>query len=311
MILTVTVNPALDKNYIVPGFTVSGIHRVETMTNVPAGKGINVARVLHSLGIPSIATGFLGGHTGKQIAAGLKEGLVAHDFVWIKEESRCSTLIFDPNHGVHSEVIEPGPKIPPGAWKRLNRKLKELAPHCKWIVFSGSPPPETPTDAYYKLIKEVQTFGVKVVLDTRGPWLRDGIKAGPNLIKPNWDEFQELVGTCDSIPHAMDKGRNLLAQGIETVVVSMGAQGAFAVQRDQAYVVQKLPPIELVSAVGSGDSLVAGILAKLWMDQELADALRFGLAVASSNATHFGAGIFQPKQVEQLEHAISIEKITF
>lgn len=309
MILTVTVNPALDKNYIVPGFDPTGIHRVQTMSTVPAGKGVNVSRVLQALGVSTMATGFLGGLTGKQIEAGLKGAGVKHDFVRIRAESRLSILLLDADHEVHSEVIEPGPSIPPGAWKRLNKKILELAPKCSWVVFAGSPPPDTSPHIYFKLMEEVKALGIKVALDTRGPWLREGVLAKPDLIKPNWDEFQELVGPCYSTMQALDKARELVKEGLGMVVVSMGAKGALGVQTAGAYLVRQLPPIRLVSPVGSGDSLVAGILAKLQEGKDFPDALRFGLAVASSNAAHFGAGVFDSIQVAQLEAEISVEKI--
>lgn len=311
MILTVTLNPALDKNYVVDNFALTGIHRVQSMSTIPAGKGLNVSRVLRQLGIPTKATGILGGHTGKLIQAKLNEEQVANDFVWIRAESRCSILIVDQTNQVHTEVIEPGPTIPQGALGRLNKKLKELAPQSSWVVFSGSPPPDTSPQVYFHMIKLVQKAGAKVALDTRGPWLKAGIKAQPDLIKPNWDEFQELVGPCYSTVQAFDKARHLVTKGVETVVVSMGSKGALAVHGAEAYAVQNLPPIEVISPVGSGDSLVAGLLATLQRGGEFPEALRDGVAIATSNAAHFGAGIFDFEQVAYLKKEISVEKIPY
>ncbi|HHT69910.1 MAG TPA: 1-phosphofructokinase family hexose kinase [Firmicutes bacterium] len=309
MILTVTVNPALDKNYDVPGFALQGIHRVHSMSTVPAGKGLNVSRVLHNLGVATIATGFVGGFTGRQIEDGLDHLQVEHNFVRIRAESRSNCLIVDHNQDVHCEIKEPGPSIPRNAWKRLEKKIVELAPKCSWVVFAGSPPPDTQASIYVPLIRSVQALGIKVALDTRAPWLKEGIKAKPDLIKPNWEEFQELVGPCYSTVQGLGKARELVEQGLGTVVVSMGAKGAFAVNREGSYLVQELPPIKVISPIGSGDALVAGLLSKLEDDAPFDNAFRFGLAVACSNAAHFGAGIFDPVQVKSLEQEVTVDQV--
>ncbi|MCK9525383.1 MAG: 1-phosphofructokinase family hexose kinase [Limnochordia bacterium] len=311
MILTVTVNPALDKNYLVPGFGLSGIHRAQSMSIVPAGKGINVARVLKTLGVKTLATGIVGGYTGRQIEAGLKGLDVPYDFVRIRAESRANALIYDPQRKVHTELKEPGPDVPTDAWKRLEAKIMHLAPACSWVVFAGSPPPSTPAQVYAPLIRGVKALGVKVALDTRGPWLQEGVKAQPDLIKPNWEEFQELVGRCQSTMEGLSKARDLVNQGLATIVVSMGGQGAMAVHQGQSYLAEQLPPIEVMSPIGSGDTLVAGLLSQWVAGREFAGAFRFGLAAATSNAAHFGAGEFDPLQTEALDKAITINRIEF
>ena len=171
MILTVTLNPSIDKNYIVQNFKLNGIHRAQKMMALPGGKGINVSRVLHSLGVPTKATGIVGGFTGKKIEKFLKKESVPYSFVQIRAESRTNILILDEFSDMHCEINEQGPSIPVGAWDRLYIKLKDLAPSCSWVVFAGSPPSETSPQIYYRLIKQVQEYGVKVALDTRGKWL--------------------------------------------------------------------------------------------------------------------------------------------
>lgn len=309
MILTVTLNPALDKNYVVKNFALTGIHRVGKMSTIPAGKGLNVSRILHQLEVPTLATGVLGGHTGKLINSLLEAEGVGGDFVWIREESRCSILITDEVHKAHTEVIEPGPTIPQGAIGRLNSKLEELAPQSSWVVFSGSPPPTTTNKIYYNMINLVKKAGVKVLLDTRGPWLKEGIKAKPDLIKPNWHEFQELVGPCYSTMQAFEKAHDLVRQGVQTVVVSMGSKGALAVHGNKSYQIQNLPPIDVVSPVGSGDSLVAGLLAALNQGADFPTAFRQGVAIATSNAAYFGAGIFNAEQVANFQKQIVVEQV--
>ncbi len=310
MILTVTVNPALDKNYIVPGFTLTGIHRVESMSTIPAGKGLNVSRALRALGVPTMATGISGGFTGRQIESSLTQLGIQHHFVRIRDESRANSLLLDLHRSVHTEVKEPGPHIPKDAWKRLETKILELAPSCSWIVFAGSPPPDTSPQIYFRLIKCIQPLGVKIALDTRGPWLQEGIKAHPDLIKPNWEEFQELVGPCYSTVQGIHKARQLQEQGIGTIVVSMGAKGAMAVHGNSNYLIQEPPSVDVVSPIGSGDTLVAGLLSKWRGNDDFVQAFRFGIAAASSNAAHFGAAVFDPIQASMLEREIVVEQIS-
>jgi len=311
MILTVTLNPSIDKNYIVQNFKLNGIHRAPKMMALPGGKGINVSRVLHSLGVPTKATGIVGGFTGKKIEKFLKKESVPYSFVQTRAESRTNILILDEFSDMHCEINEQGPSIPVGAWDRLYIKLKDLAPSCSWVVFAGSPPSETSPQIYYRLIKQVQEYGVKVALDTRGKWLEEGIKAKPNFIKPNWDEFQELVGPVHSTVHAFQQARRIEARGVDTIIISTGSNGALAIHDGQSYCVRSLPKIEVVSPVGSGDSLVAGFLAKFRNGSDFPEALRHGLALGCSNATNFGAGLFDLEEVNSLSQQIDLDELPY
>lgn len=311
MILTVTLNPVLDKNYLLDNFTVGGDHRLQHTTSMPAGKGINVSRILHRLKIPTLATGFLGGHVGRLIESELSKEGVPNDFLWFEAESRCSILIVDPLQATHTKLTEPGPHIPGDVYIELSTKLGQLAPGSDWVVFAGSPPPNAPADIYYRLIKRVRKSGVKVLLDTNGPWLKEGIKAQPDLIKPNWEEFLELVGSCYSTVQAIGHGRRLVEQGVGGVIISMGSKGALAVQDDQAYFSRPLPPVEVVSPIGGGDALVAGLLAKLQENWEFSQAFRFGLAVATASTAHFGTGIVDPQLASLLAKQITVEKTPY
>lgn len=311
MILTVTLNPVLDKNYRIDNFALTGVHRVDHGVTRPAGKGINVSRILQRLQVPTQATGILGGYIGKLIEAELNREEVRNDFIWIKAESRLSILVVDSYRKTHTEIIEPGPHIPRGAYDRLSHKLHALAPDSDWVVFSGSPPPDAPATVYCRLIQVAQEAGAKVLLDTRGPWLKEGIKAKPDLIKPNWKEFLELVGPCYSTVQATKAARAIVARGVGGIIVSMGAKGAIAVHGERAYFSRPLPPVEVVSPVGSGDALVAGFLAKLHEGWDFAAALRFGLAVATASTTHFGTGGFDPHLAGQLAKKIAVDKIPY
>lgn len=311
MILTVTLNPALDKNFHIADFALRGVYRVENGITTPGGKGINVSRVLAQLGTATRATGILGGYIGKLIEAQLNQEGIVTDFVRIKEESRLSILVMDSERNTHTEIIEPGPHIPKGAYDKLNNKLRTLAPDCDWIVFSGSPPPNAPADIYCRFIETAKTGGAKVLLDARGPWLREGIKAKPDLIKPNWEEFLELVGPCHSTVQAVKAARGIVVRGVGGVIVSMGDKGAVAVYNGQAYFSRSLPAVEVLSPVGGGDTLVAGLVAKLNSGWDFPAALRFGLAVATASTTQLGAGEFDLNLAEQLARKISVDKTPY
>lgn len=308
MIVTVTLNPALDKTYSVADFALAGVFRVSKVQHLPSGKGLNVSRVLHTLGVPTMASGFLGGFTGKHIAQELDRLGIKHDFVWSNCESRQCIIVLNEEKGIHTELLEPGPFLAEEMFSHLEAKLDALAATTKWVSFSGSPPAGTPDDIFYHLIKQVKARGIKTVLDARGPWLQEGIKAGPEIIKPNWDEFQALGGPFSTTTAALWRAQEIVAGGVGLVLLSKGHEGAYAVSPAKVYFAQ-IPAVKIVSAVGSGDALVAGFLAGLEENWSVATCLKFANAVAISNACNVGAGVIDLEQVRKLGSLITITEL--
>ncbi len=195
MIITVTLNTAIDKTLSVPNFRLGRRHRTVEQTTMPGGKGVNVARVLKTLGAPVIATGFTGGPTGTRIVDQLTTMSVLSDFVRIREESRTNTAVIDPTTGEQTEINERGPKVSEQEAELFVDKLLYLAKGASMCVFAGSLPREVDIDIYARLIRELRRLGVTTLVDTDGDPLRRAVRAEPDLVSPNVLEAEELVGS--------------------------------------------------------------------------------------------------------------------
>ena len=194
MILTVTLNTAIDKTLAVPNFRLGRRHRTVEQTTMPGGKGVNVARVLKTLGAPVIATGLAGGATGTRLVEQLTDFAVLSDFVRIREESRTNTAVIDPTTGEQTEINERGPSVSGQEIDLFVDKLLYLAKGASMCVFAGSLPRNVETDVYAGLIRELKRLGVVTIVDTDGDPLRRAVRAEPDVISPNVLEAEELVG---------------------------------------------------------------------------------------------------------------------
>src|SRR5881275_2568673 len=194
MIITVTLNAAIDKTLAVPNFRLGRRHRAVEQTAMAGGKGVNVARVLKALGQPVIATGVAGGSTGTRIIEQLTNEAILNDFVRIREESRTSTAVVDPTTGDQTEINERGPAVSEAELELFVDKLLYLAKGAAVCVFSGSLPRGVPADLYGRLIADINRLGVLTVLDSEGEALRLGTRAEPGIVTPNEPEAEELVG---------------------------------------------------------------------------------------------------------------------
>jgi 1-phosphofructokinase/tagatose 6-phosphate kinase len=194
MILTVTLNTAIDKTLAVPSFRLGRRHRTVEQTTMPGGKGVNVARVLKTLGAPVIATGLAGGATGTRLVEQLTQLSVLSDFVRTREESRTNTAVIDPTTGEQTEINERGPAVSEQEVELFIDKLLYLAKGASMCVFAGSLPRNVDVDVYAGLIRELKRLGVVTLVDTDGDPLRRAVRAEPDLISPNVLEAEELVG---------------------------------------------------------------------------------------------------------------------
>ncbi|KLU59070.1 tagatose-6-phosphate kinase [Peptococcaceae bacterium CEB3] len=259
--VTVTLNPALDKTVLIENFTVARTNRSRLLSSEPGGKGINVAKMLHSLASSVLATGFIAGANGKRIIAALEQRGVRTDFVEVPGETRVNLKIVDPATGHETEINEPGFTVALSHMQAIEQKLRQLLPRAELLVLSGSLPPGVGPDFYANLIHLAHGFGVKTILDTEGQALRLGLAAHPLLVKPNKYEAEMLLGEPIATPEAgMGAAIKILALGAENAVVSLGSQGAVAANA-KGSVYASPPQIVVHNSVGAGDAMV-GILAK-------------------------------------------------
>src|SRR5256884_5664423 len=263
MIITVTLNAAIDKTLAVPNFKLGRRHRATEQTAMAGGKGVNVARALKALGQPVIATGVAGGPTGTRIIEHLTEEAILNDFVRIREESRTSTAVVDPTSGEQTEINERGPLVSEAELEMFVGKLLYLAKGAGVCVFSGSLPRGVPDDLYARLIAEINRLGCTTVLDSEGEALRVGTRAEPTVVTPNEPEAEELVGhefsDEEDRPAAV---REIVELGAREAIMTLPT-GCIALLRngsERHLLSAKIDPgvVEARSTDGAGDPLPAG-----------------------------------------------------
>ena len=316
MIITVTLNAAIDKTLAVPNFRLGQRHRAVEQTAMAGGKGVNVARALKALGQPVIATGVAGGPTGTRIIEQLTEEAILNDFVRIREESRMSTAVVDPTSGEQTEINERGPEVSPSELELFVNKLLYLAQGAAMCVFSGSLPRGIEPDLYARLVEELRRLEVTSILDSEGEPLRIATRAAPSVVTPNELEAEELVGH----EFADDEDRRTAVRQM----ADMGAREAIMTLPDGCLALlgeegdtsrprhlwrATLEPLEPVSSVGSGDAFLAGYVAARYDGRPDDDCLRFGVACGAESTQHFGAGVLDPRAVERLASEVACVEV--
>jgi 1-phosphofructokinase/tagatose 6-phosphate kinase len=309
MIITVTLNSAIDKTLSVPNFRLGRRHRTVERRTLPGGKGVNIARTLKTLGQPVIATGFAGGPTGTQIVEQLTDEAILNDFVRIREESRTNTSVLDPTTGEQTEINEQGPAISSHEVELFRDKLLYLSRGAAIVVFAGSLPRAVEPDIYAELIRELHKLHVTTIVDTDGDPLRHAVRAEPNVVSPNVLEAEELVGHefNDDEDRAIAV-RELCSLGAREAIMTT-EDGCFAqvlVEGAPRLLRARIEPRETVAAVGSGDAFLAGFVAARYSDQPPHECLRFGVACGAESTRRLGAGIVEPREVQRLLGEIEV-----
>jgi 1-phosphofructokinase family hexose kinase len=313
MIITVTLNAAIDRTLLVPNFQPGRRHRTVESTTMAGGKGVNVARTLKKLGQPVIATGFAGGPTGTRIVEQLTEESILTDFVRIRAESRTNLSVVDPTTGEQTEVNERGAQITSREMELFHDKLMYLARGAEVVVFAGSLPPGVEPDAYAEMIRELRKQGLTTVVDTDGEPLRLAVRAEPTVVSPNVLEAEELVG------HEFndDEDRTIAVREM----VDLGAQEAIMTVDDGCFaalptadgghrlVRVRVAMREAVATVGSGDAFLAGYVAARYSGEPLEECLRFGVACGAESTQRLGAGVVDPRGVDRLLGEVSVEAL--
>jgi 1-phosphofructokinase family hexose kinase len=312
VILTVTLNAAIDRTVAVPNFHLGHRHRAVEARTVAGGKGVNVARALKLLGRPVIATGLAGGPTGTRILERLAEESILNDFTRIAEESRTNLAVIDPTSGQQTEINERGPTVTAEEIDRFCDKLLYLAQGAEFCVIAGSVPPGVSPEVYERLISELRTLSVPILLDTEGEPMRLGLRAGPDVVAPNELEAEQAVG------HEFGDAGDL-AMGLSGLI-EMGAREAIVTRENgcvaitfengapQRYEVT-IDPLEPVSTVGSGDAFVAGYISARFVGSSSTDALAYGVACGAQSTQHFGAGTIEPSEVERLLDRVEVRAL--
>ncbi len=312
MILTVTLNAAIDRTVAVPNFRLGRRHRAVESRTVAGGKGVNVARALTLLGRPVIAGGFVGGPTGTRVLEQLHEESVLTDFIEIAAETRINLAVIDPTSGEQTEINERGPAVSAEEVKRLLDRIAYLASGARLCVLAGSVPPGAGDDLYARLVADLGRRGIPVVLDAEGEAMLEGIRAGASMVTPNEREAEELVG--QEFADRTDLSQGLLelvrlGAGEAAITRPDGCVAAVGEGSSRRLLEVHTESLDPVSTVGSGDAFLAGYVAARYDGRSPEECLAYGVACGAESTQHFGAGTVDRNQVERLLGEVSVHDL--
>jgi len=310
LILTITMNPALDKVYAVDDYAVGGVFRPRAMTATAGGKGLNVARVARLLGEPVMATGVCGGRVGRFIVEQIGAAGIESRFIPIGQESRTCVAIVDQRNNTSTEVLEYGPAVSSGEYDLFLENYEGLLDECSVAVASGSLPGGIPLEFYRTLGESAGRKGRKFILDASGEPFRLGLEGHPYMVKPNQDELAALLGMGLDLPQQAGALWRLKEAGIQMPCLTLGGRGCLAALADGVYHYQP-PLVTVASTVGSGDSFVAGCATGLSRGLEAKEAVRLGMACAIANTQFFATGMISAELVDKFLPEVVCEKLRF
>lgn len=309
MILTVTPNTAIDRVIFFQEFDWGRTIRAQEALWSPGGKGTDVAWILGELGQTCLATGLAAAENGQRLQRMLKAQGARVDFVWVDGETRINYVLIDTALGRQSTITVNSLIVRPEHIAELEARIERQLPECRVLLLGGSVPAGVAYDWYVPWIRRARAQGAWVMLDASGPTLAQCVPAGPSAIKPNLDELAELTGRpINGREEALAAARELLSRGIELVLASLGAQGALAVTRDQAYY---LPPLAVrpVNCAGAGDGMTAGLISALAEGLSLEEGLRRAVATATAVVVTPGTAECHRADIESFLPQVRLERV--
>ena len=312
MILTVTLNAAVDRTVAVPNFRLGQRHRAVEARTVAGGKGVNVARALRLLGSPVIATGLCGGATGTRLLEQLRDEHVLTEFTRIAGESRTNLAVVDPTSGEQTELNERGPEVGEEEIETFTERLLYLAQGATICVLAGSLPPGAPADLYARLVAELSTLNVLTVLDADGEPMRAGLRSEPAVVCPNVTEAEEAVGHEFNEPDDYATAlRSLIEMGAGEAIITTesGCMAILGEGPSRALYEARIDPLEPVATVGSGDAFLAGYVAARHQGRGDRESLALGVACGAESTQHFGAGTLDRREVERLQTRVEVAEL--
>lgn len=310
MILAVTMNPSVDISYPIQDFKLDDVNRVENIRKTAGGKGLNVARVVKQMGEDVLTTGVIGGTIGDYIIHELTKSDIRNHFYKINQESRnCIAILHDSKQ---TEILESGPSLSTEEGTAFLEKYRELLSEVSLVTISGSLPKGLESEFYRQMVEIGREKGIPVIVDTSGEPLRQVLNHNvkPFAIKPNISELFQLFGmeVEESTSSLKQLLNNKLFHGIEWIVVSMGAAGAFLKHGGDYYRVT-IPAIEVINAVGSGDATVAGLAVALKRKQAVSDILKTAMTTGMLNTMEEVTGYIDPEKFGQFFEMVEVIKI--
>jgi len=311
MIYTLTLNPAVDREYSVSTLEYDSVSRAIGTRLDYGGKGFNVSRLLKGMTVSSTAIGFLGGNAGRLLENGLKSLDIDTNFIWVSGETRTNISIVTESHDHYIKVNEKGPLVNEAKQTELLDKIVSLAKEGDWWVLAGSLPPGISDDFYAQVVKRINKRGARAIVDTNGEALRLGCMAEPYLVKPNLEEAGALTGFSMNTISAVAAAAALICQlGAQNVVISMGKTGALLHNAECTWLAHS-PKVRERNPIGAGDSMVGGIVWALVQGFDMQAALGWGVASGAATASLDGTEVGSRPFIEELYSQVRYERIAF
>ena len=309
MIVTVTLNPSIDKLYLVEKLSEHTVMRVKEVHNTAGGKGLNVSRVARILGEEVTAVGFAGGFNGAYLSQSLQRQGICARLTPVTSETRCCINIREESTGEHTEFLEPGAPVTKEELDRFLDCYRGALRGADVVTISGSVPQGVSADFYGDLVKKAKENDIPVLVDTSGELLKQAVQSKPDLIKPNIDEIGQLLGRMVmGVDDVAKAAQQLHETGIRYVVVSMGKDGA-VMACDEGIFQGISPDVPVINTVGCGDSMLAGLALSLSQRRTAAQMLQFSTAVSVANAMNVFTGYLEYSDLEYLYPQICVNQI--
>jgi tagatose 6-phosphate kinase len=308
-ILCIGTTPAVQRVMVFRNLTLDAVNRAATALDGAAGKSINVAKVLKTLGGEPVATGFLGGDRGEFLRVALMEKGIESDFVAVSTRTRQCLTMIDESAGTHTELVEESHPVQPADFDKLLAVVRRRVSECRAVVMSGTIVTGGPAGLYFDCTQLAAKTGALSVVDAQGAALIEALKARPGLVKPNRSELAATVG-CELKDDAgvMRAMRELGERGAQRVVVTAGKEPALAFDGKGFWRIV-LPQIEVMNPIGSGDACTAGLVLRLARGDDLGEACRWGAAAGAANALTLMPGEVDEEDVKRLVRKVEVHKI--
>ena len=309
MIITLTMNPAVDRTLQVENFTLDRVNLIREDRSDVGGKGINVSKVIRQLGGRTKTIAFLGGRAGAYIDQELEKMKIGRISIPIKGETRTNFKIVDLDKGTYTDLNEPGPAIEASELERFVKNLRDEVTVQSLVVLTGSVPKGVPVSVYRDLINDIQRIGARTALDADHEVLQLGIEAKPYLVKPNIHELERLVGkTLVELIEIVEAARELIAQGIKIVIVTLGEQGAVFVTEQEA-IHAKGVPVQVLSTVGAGDALMGAFCYGLDKQMPFEESIRLSVGASAAMISTAGTQVPEFNRIHELVSQVELERI--
>lgn len=307
MVITVTLNPAMDKTITLEGLSIGKVNKAINVRQDIGGKGINVSKVLKNFGVNSLCTGFLGGKLENVFIEELKTRNIDNEFMHIENETRTNTKIVDSLNKTNTDINEPGPYISEEELKRFIDGFKLMCNKGDIVVLAGGVSPSVPKDIYFRLVKIAKEKEALVILDADEELLKEGIKAHPDIIKPNNHELQKLLDLSDiTEDNIINAAKQLKAQGIQKIMISLGEKGGVFVTQKGVCKCEGLK-VPVKSTVGAGDSMVAAIVYSILNNFNDEETLSFATACGAASVSLDGTQACTLQQVSELLKEVRVQ----